>query len=148
MSIISRILEIIEYKNLNKSRFYKETGLSNGFLDKVKDIGSSKIENILKTYPDINSYWLITGIGEMLLTNTSDAEIDLDFNSNKVDKLDILKTIKHLLDNDDVYMSDKDFKAYLRSKAKQILATEEIQANIDAKMEELKALMKDKISEK
>lgn len=64
--VIDRILKIIELKGITKHKFYSETGLSNGFLDKVKDIGSSKIENILKVYPDINPTWLITGNGEML----------------------------------------------------------------------------------
>ncbi len=64
--ITDRILKIIELNNINKSQFYKTTGLSNGFLDKVKDIGASKIEYILKAYPDINPEWLLTGRGEML----------------------------------------------------------------------------------
>lgn len=64
--IIDRILKIIELRNINKSTFYKETGLSNGFLDKVKDVGTSKLEYILKTYPEINPAWLVTGEGEML----------------------------------------------------------------------------------
>jgi len=63
--IIDRILKIIEIKDLNKSQFYKKTGLSNGFLDKVKDIGASKIEYILNSFPDVNAEWLITGQGSM-----------------------------------------------------------------------------------
>lgn len=73
--ITSRILKIIELKGINKSRFYKETGLSNGFLDKVKDIGSSKIENILNCYPEINPAWLITGKGSMILENPTQKEV-------------------------------------------------------------------------
>lgn len=65
--ITDRILKIIELKEITKSKFYKETGLSNGFLDKVKDIGVSKIEYILNSYTDINPNWLLTGNGEMLI---------------------------------------------------------------------------------
>ncbi|WP_312342960.1 hypothetical protein [Chryseobacterium binzhouense] len=68
--MIERILQIIEYKGITKSKFYKETGLSNGFLDKVKDIGVSKLDYILKAYPDININWLISGEGDMLNTKT------------------------------------------------------------------------------
>lgn len=64
--MIERILQIIEYKGINKSIFYKNTGLSNGFLDKVKDIGASKLELILNTYDDIDMEWLLTGKGSML----------------------------------------------------------------------------------
>lgn len=65
--IIDRILQIIDFKGINKNKFYKEAGLSNGFLDKVrKDIGSSKIEQILNAYPEINPDWFLTGEGNML----------------------------------------------------------------------------------
>lgn len=64
--IVDRIIEFIDYKGINKNKFYLKTGLSNGFLDKVKDIGSSKIEYILNAYPEINPTWLITGVGAML----------------------------------------------------------------------------------
>jgi hypothetical protein len=64
--MIERILQIIDYKGINKSIFYKNTGLSNGFLDKVKDIGASKLELILITYPEISMEWLLTGKGSML----------------------------------------------------------------------------------
>lgn len=69
--IVDRILKIIELKGINKSKFYKETGLSNGFLDKVKDVGASKLELILKAYPDINPHWLVTGSGNILKQNES-----------------------------------------------------------------------------
>ena len=36
--IVERIIELIDYKGINKRKFFLKTGLSNGFLDKVKDI--------------------------------------------------------------------------------------------------------------
>lgn len=66
--IVERILQIIDYKGITKSKFYKETGLSNGFLDKVKDIGTSKLDYILRTYPEVNINWLVTGRGHMLIS--------------------------------------------------------------------------------
>lgn len=77
--IVDRILKIIELKGINKSRFYKETGLSNGFLDKVRDIGVSKIEHILNVYPELNPNWLLTGKGEMLV-NTDKIIAERTFN--------------------------------------------------------------------
>lgn len=64
--MIERILQIIDYKGISKNQFYKETGLSNGFLDKVKDIGVSKLEQILKTYPEINPEFIIFGKKPMI----------------------------------------------------------------------------------
>ncbi len=63
--IVERILQFIDFKGINKNKFYIETGLSNGFLDKVKDVGASKIENILNAYPEISPDWLVMGKGTM-----------------------------------------------------------------------------------
>lgn len=68
MSVTKRLLQYIEYKEDSKYRFYKKTGLSNGFLDKNRNIGSDKCEIISEQYPDLNLSWLITGKGEMLLS--------------------------------------------------------------------------------
>lgn len=60
-----RILQFIEYKKLSKNKFYKETGLSNGILDKQGGISSDSLEKIYCVYPEINLDWLLTGKGEM-----------------------------------------------------------------------------------
>jgi phage repressor protein C with HTH and peptisase S24 domain len=65
--IIDRILQLIKHKEISRRKFYIETGLSNGFLDKVKDIGASKIEHILNAYPEVSMEWLLTGNGDMIL---------------------------------------------------------------------------------
>ena len=61
-----RILQFIEYKRLSKNKFYKETGLSNGILDKQGGVSSDSLEKIYYVYPEINLDWLLTGKGEML----------------------------------------------------------------------------------
>ena len=38
--MIERILQFIEYKGVSKLSFYREVGLSNGFLDRNKSIGA------------------------------------------------------------------------------------------------------------
>jgi len=50
MKIIERILQLIEYKSITKYKFHKDLGLSNGFLDKSRDIGSDKCEKILEYF--------------------------------------------------------------------------------------------------
>jgi hypothetical protein len=67
--IQDRIIEYLEYKGISKYKFYKETGLSNGFLDKKGTIGADKCEIIYSHYPDLNLEWLITGQGEKLKEN-------------------------------------------------------------------------------
>lgn len=65
MNITDRITQYLSHKGISKYRFYKETGLSNGFLDKNTSIGADKCEIIYSHYKDINIEWLITGNGEM-----------------------------------------------------------------------------------
>ena len=64
--IVDRIRQVIEYKKISTRKFCIEIGVANGFFDKVKDVGSEKVLKILKTYPEINCEWLLTGEGEML----------------------------------------------------------------------------------
>ena len=66
VSIRERIIEYLLYKGVSRYRFYKDTGLSNGFLDKIGSINSDNCEKICYCYPDINPEWLLIGKGEML----------------------------------------------------------------------------------
>lgn len=61
-----RIIQFIEYKGISKNKFYIETGISNGVLDKKSGLSMDTIEKFYSTYPDINPEWLLTGEGEML----------------------------------------------------------------------------------
>ena len=65
-----RILQFIEYKGFNKRKFYEETGLSNGILDKKSGLTLGSFEKIFSKYPEINIEWLLTGKGEMLKTSS------------------------------------------------------------------------------
>lgn len=64
--MIERILQFINYKGVSKLSFYREVGLSNGFLDRSKSIGVDNLVKILKTYPEIDPLWLLLGEGDML----------------------------------------------------------------------------------
>lgn len=66
MNTRERILKYIESKGISKYRFYKDIGLSNGYLDKEGNVGSDICEKISYQYKDISIEWLITGKGEML----------------------------------------------------------------------------------
>lgn len=72
--ILDRILEYLEYKGISKYKFYKKTGLSNGFLDKKGSIGADKCEIIYSHYPDLNLEWLITGKGEKIKDSSIKSE--------------------------------------------------------------------------
>ena len=73
MTSRDRILQFVEFKSISKNKFYKETGLSNGFLDKNNHPGADKLEQIIYTYPDISPEWLLTGKGDMLKSDEKPA---------------------------------------------------------------------------
>lgn len=59
--------------NISPAQFYRDSGLSNGFLNQGDNISSNNIEIIISIYPNLNLSWLITGDGNMLNTlNCSD----------------------------------------------------------------------------
>lgn len=66
MSAIDRLREFVDFKKISKYKFYKETGLSNGFLDRDGNIGSDKCAKIIEHYPDLSLDWLILGRGDMI----------------------------------------------------------------------------------
>ena len=69
-----RILQFIEYKGISKNKFYNETGISNGILDKKSGLSMDTIEKFYSTYPEINPEWLLTGKSERLKSGNTNTE--------------------------------------------------------------------------
>lgn len=69
--MLNRIKEYIDFKGVTISAFERSIGMSNASFGKSLksggSIGCDKLENILKTYPDLNLLWLVTGKGKMLI---------------------------------------------------------------------------------
>ena len=57
---------MIEYLRVSERSFCRENGLSHGYLDKVKQIGTDKMETILKNNPWVSPEWLLMGTGSMV----------------------------------------------------------------------------------
>jgi len=72
--IVENISKYLKIKELKVSAVEREIGVSNGTLSKpIKDnktIKTDTLEKFLSIYTDINTYWLFTGQGEMLLNET------------------------------------------------------------------------------
>lgn len=66
-----RLYRFISHKELNPRSFELMCGLSNGFCSKVGDsIRKSKLDLISNSFPDLNTNWLLTGVGQMLKSHT------------------------------------------------------------------------------
>lgn len=75
-----RILQFIDYKGLSKNKFYKETGMSNGILDKKSGLSMDSVEKFYSTFNEVNPEWLLTGEGEMLKSDTKVYSLRTDTN--------------------------------------------------------------------
>ena len=73
MSLVKRISELANFKNIKISVLEKEIDASKGVLSraiaKSTDISSKWLTRIVEKYPDCNSTWLLTGKGEMFENN-------------------------------------------------------------------------------
>ena len=68
MDLKSRLINFIDYKGLSVQSFELQCGLSNGAVSKMgNNTRRSTIDKISKSYPELNTNWLLTGEGGMLL---------------------------------------------------------------------------------
>ena len=78
-TVKQRLMEFAEFRNLSISKFESLCGLGNGYVGKLKsEPGSKKLEDILRTFPELNRVWLLYGEGEMLKSNTTSSIITGD----------------------------------------------------------------------
>ncbi len=62
----------MDVMKIKKAAFEKKCGLSNGYINSIKDnIGTGKLDAILTTFPELSRDWLLTGQGEMLKGETN-----------------------------------------------------------------------------
>ena len=79
---IDRLMQFIEHAGISARQFDLSIGASNGYtlrMSKNKaSVGSDVIENIIRTYPDLNVVWLLTGEGSMLKSEIEEEPLDFD----------------------------------------------------------------------
>ena len=67
MNTKERLLKFIEEAGITVAEFERKCSLSKGYIRKLKgSVGSDKIEDIIRAYPQLNRVWLLSGEGEML----------------------------------------------------------------------------------
>lgn len=77
-NISARLTAFIESLGISKNAFAKEIGTSSALISKLTtqdtDFRIDFLDKIITRYPDFNPKWLLTGIGDMMLTNISETK--------------------------------------------------------------------------
>lgn len=69
-----RLLQFIRHQGISIKSFEMQCGLSNGYVSSMRiGIGSEKLEEILRQYPQLNRKWLLYGEGDMLSDERDDS---------------------------------------------------------------------------
>lgn len=75
MSVKNRLIKYLSDNNIKKLHFEKEIGVSNGYINSLKESPSvEKLELISNVYSDLDLTWLLTGEGSMLKSESPDTE--------------------------------------------------------------------------
>jgi hypothetical protein len=82
LKTIDRLMLFIKEAGMSARQFDLSIGASNGYTLRMSknraSIGSDVIEKILRTYPDLNVVWLLTGEGHMLKSQEEEEILDFD----------------------------------------------------------------------
>lgn len=66
-----RLSDYLAYKGISKSEFGRTIGVSAAYISSMrKSIQPDKLRRIIESYPDLNTSWLLTGEGSMLVENS------------------------------------------------------------------------------
>lgn len=78
-SVKERLTEFIKTIGISVNRFEKEAGLATGYMRQLrKEPSPTKIKSIISAFPSLSESWLLTGEGEMLKSNDSGAEANVN----------------------------------------------------------------------
>lgn len=71
MTTKERLISFLTYLQISQGKFEKKVGLSTGFVNNVGDsIRTTSLEKIKAVYPELNTAWLLTGVGDMIENNS------------------------------------------------------------------------------
>lgn len=67
----------LKFKGINNSEFGRLVGVSNAYISSIrKSIQPDKLEKITACFPDLNTAWLMTGVGDMLVSGSAAPLLD------------------------------------------------------------------------
>lgn len=142
MEVSERISLIIEHYNENKSTFSKRIGLTNTvtigrLINEKRNPSFDLLHRISKTFPEINTRWLLTGEGVMIQQGVGFELEDLDIN----------QLLRVLLDKNNDLLDNDSFRNYIRTNMEYLMVDEEREKKKNA-IEELRKIAHKKLKKK
>lgn len=96
-----KIFQYLEYKNITKSEFYRNTGVANGTLSQISELGGENLVKILSFYRDLSADWLFRNEGQMIRTNsenTSVANVANNQDDNKESMISYIQSLERTIE--------------------------------------------------
>lgn len=75
-------MQYIENKGISKYKFYQDTGITRGVLDKESGISEENIAKFIAYAPEVSLNWLLKNEGEIIETKNEKKVINLNDNQN------------------------------------------------------------------
>lgn len=75
-SVKNRLIKYLNFKGISKSEFGRSIGVSNAYITSMrKSIQPDKLKAISESYGDLNTNWLLTGEGNMLMNGQDSFQV-------------------------------------------------------------------------
>lgn len=79
-TVKERLLSYLKVKDLSQGKFERMCGLSNGYVNNLRrSVTAEKLAAIKSVCTDLNTEWLLTGEGEMLIDKSSSDEAVINY---------------------------------------------------------------------
>lgn len=86
-SVKERLATFLFARKIKQSQFCRSIGVSAGYISSMRSsISSDKVLAIRQAYPELNTEWLLYGIGEMLLPEEAAQKPDMADNERQLYK--------------------------------------------------------------
>ncbi len=100
-TIYDRLKKLITHSGLSQNKFAKKTGIDSGLMSNMLNgsrFGIDKLIQILNSFPEISSEWLLRGDGEILInTDAENYTAKINNLERQIKNQDKGKTIEKLL---------------------------------------------------
>lgn len=94
--IKNKILQYLDYKDITKYKFYQDSGITRGVLDKDSGISEDNIAKFIAYAPDVALEWLFLNRGEMIKTKSEEKTNKLNVSKNVSENVSEPNVIKKL----------------------------------------------------